>query len=379
MLARFRPGLTIEQQRLMLASSGAKEWRLLRGESRVGKVMLHNGQTIEGAILALRMNRAVEFAEPNYLIHQDTIKSAVNWTNSPARPMTARQASLPNDPRFAEQWALQNLGGGAARLFGSDWIMAIVTSFQETSGWRGIVPLHSTRADVERLLGQPTEPCRCIYKTDDEVIRVEYAVRGCENNSSGWNVARDTVVSLRVTPKKWQRFSDLGFDEKEFTKRVEFDNPTTHYTNKAKGVRYTVTEMGMVYYVTYIPATKDSHLRCTGFPSTDRIVGDYRPFDFYAGIAFNAEKARLDNFAIFLLNEEPQYKGYIMVYAGQRARSGIAQARAKRAKNYLVKVRGVEAARIVTIDGGRREKLAVELYALPSSMSPPAPNPYRNR
>ena len=24
-------------------------------------------------------------------------------------------------------------------------------------GWRGIIPLHSTRADVERLLGQPTE------------------------------------------------------------------------------------------------------------------------------------------------------------------------------------------------------------------------------
>jgi hypothetical protein len=218
----------------------------------------------------------------------------------------------------------------------SSWlcIMVAVPSFQDTSGWRGIVPLHSTRADVERLLGQSTEPCRCVYRTDDEVIRVEYADRGCKIDPSGWKVARDTVVSFRLTPKKWQRFSDLGVDEKEFTKSIEFDNPTRHYTNKEKGVRYTVTETGMVYDVTYTPATKDSHLRCSGFSSDDRIVPEHRPFDFYSDIAFNDEKARLDNFAIFLLNEEPQYKGYIIVYAGQRARSGMAQVRAKRAKDY---------------------------------------------
>lgn len=258
-------------------------------------------------------------------------------------------------------------------------IMVAVTSFQDTSGWRGIVPLHSTRADVERLLGQSTERCRCVYRTDDEVIRVEYAVRDCKSEPSGWKVARDTVVSFRLTPKKWQRFFDLGLDEKEFTKSVEFDNPTRHYTNKDKGVRYTVTEMGMVYYVTYTPATKDSHLRCTGFPSADGIVGEYRPFDFYADIAFSDEKARLDNFAIYLQRDEPTFKGYVIYHSAKNAHSGNAQARAKRAKDYLVKVRGIEATRIVTIDGGGRDRLEVELYALPSSMSPPTPNLYRNR
>ncbi|HEY2976318.1 MAG TPA: hypothetical protein VGJ48_27635 [Pyrinomonadaceae bacterium] len=84
-------------------------------------------------------------------------------------------------------------------------------------------------------------------------------------------------------------------------------------------------------------------------------------------------------FATYLQKDEPQFKGYIIVYAGQTTRSDEAQARAKRAKDYLVKVRGIDAARIITIDGGCREQLEVELYALPNALSPPTPNPYRNQ
>lgn len=103
-----------------------------------------------------------------------------------------------------------------------------------------------------------------------------------------------------------------------------------------------------------------------------------RKFDEYSDLSFEDEKARLDNFAIYLQKDQPTLKGYIIVYAGQNTPSGEAQARAKRAKDYLVKVRGIRAGRIVTIDGGCRDQLEVELYALPSSVSPPTPTPYRN-
>jgi hypothetical protein len=73
------------------------------------------------------------------------------------------------------------------------------------------------------------------------------------------------------------------------------------------------------------------------------------------------------SFAIYLLKNGPQFKGYIIVYAGQKTRSGEAQARAKRAKDYLVKARGIDESRIFTINGGCRDRLEVELYALPSS------------
>jgi hypothetical protein len=57
------------------------------------------------------------------------------------------------------------------------------------------------------------------------------------------------------------------------------------------------------------------------------------------------------------------------------ARAGEAEARAARAKEYLVKVRGIDARRIVTIDGGHREDLTVELYIVPSGDTPPFSTP----
>jgi hypothetical protein len=84
-------------------------------------------------------------------------------------------------------------------------------------------------------------------------------------------------------------------------------------------------------------------------------------FDEYGDIKFNDEKARLDNFAIQLQNT-PGETGYIIAY-GKCAGEG--QARADRAKNYLVNTRGIEAGRITTVDGGCRADLTVELWRVP--------------
>src|SRR6185295_15178340 len=70
---------------------------------------------------------------------------------------------------------------------------------------------------------------------------------------------------------------------------------------------------------------------------------------------------------------------YIIVYAGPGARPKTATAHAKWAKDYLVKLRSIAEKRIITIDGGCRDRLEVELYALPRTMSPPTPNPYCNK
>jgi hypothetical protein len=99
-----------------------------------------------------------------------------------------------------------------------------------------------------------------------------------------------------------------------------------------------------------------------------------RLFDQYGNIAFNDEKARLDNFAIQLQNE-PGAQGYIIAYGGRRGRTGEAQARADRAKDYLVNTRGVDPGRIVTVDGGFREDLTVELWIVPTGATPPTASP----
>jgi len=97
-------------------------------------------------------------------------------------------------------------------------------------------------------------------------------------------------------------------------------------------------------------------------------------FDEYGNVNFNDEKARLDNYAIQLQNA-PGTQGYIIAYGGRRGRTGEAQARADRAKNYLVNTRGIDAGRISTVDGGFREDLAVELWLVPQGATPPTAAP----
>lgn len=98
-----------------------------------------------------------------------------------------------------------------------------------------------------------------------------------------------------------------------------------------------------------------------------------RKFDEYGDIAFNDEKARLENFAIQLRNE-PEALGYILMYAGKRAHANEAKTRLERAKNHVVNELGINAERIVTIDGGYREDLTVELWVLPADAPPITPD-----
>ncbi|HEV2706498.1 MAG TPA: hypothetical protein VGV59_11275 [Pyrinomonadaceae bacterium] len=99
-----------------------------------------------------------------------------------------------------------------------------------------------------------------------------------------------------------------------------------------------------------------------------------RKIDEYGNIRFNDEKARLDNFAIELQNN-PGATGLIIAYGGRRGRAGEAQARAERARDYLVNQRGIEASRIQTLDGGYREDLTVELWIVPTGATPPTASP----
>ncbi len=99
-----------------------------------------------------------------------------------------------------------------------------------------------------------------------------------------------------------------------------------------------------------------------------------RKIDEYGNIRFNDEKARLDNLAIELQND-PTAQGYLVCYGGRVGRAGEAQARCDRAKNYLVTSRGLSADRIVTVDGGFREDLTVELWVVPQGAQPPAASP----
>jgi hypothetical protein len=95
-------------------------------------------------------------------------------------------------------------------------------------------------------------------------------------------------------------------------------------------------------------------------------------FDEIGEIARDDEKARLDVFAIELQNS-PGAQGYIIGYGGRVKRFGTGQQRAARARDYVVTTRGIDASRIVVIDGGTRATGSTQLWIVPAGATPPQP------
>lgn len=100
-------------------------------------------------------------------------------------------------------------------------------------------------------------------------------------------------------------------------------------------------------------------------------------FDEFGDLKCEDEQARLDNFAIQLLNQ-PNARGYMIFYGGRLFRGrlpkrGEAAARAARMKPYLVNHRKVPAKQVVVIDGGYAEEWFTELWIVPAGATPPAP------
>jgi hypothetical protein len=87
-------------------------------------------------------------------------------------------------------------------------------------------------------------------------------------------------------------------------------------------------------------------------------------FDMYGTISWEDEKSRLDNFAIQLQHWENMI-GYIVVVEAVGGCPGEAQARAIRAKKYVVEHRGTPTNRVIWKVKGYREELMTTLVLAP--------------
>ncbi|MDQ2976613.1 MAG: hypothetical protein M3R69_14545 [Acidobacteriota bacterium] len=253
----------------------------------------------------------------------------------------------------------------------------------QAKGWRGIVPLHSTRAEVERLLGPPTEQrtdYSVLYRTENETLIINYARGlpcGIGQKYGQWRVPRDTVESILITPNMGSPLSQLSIDESKYKKRSGgHRSEDVYYINDEDGESLRVFH-DRVMDITYSPAASDEHLRCAGMtgPSHNKCEGLAPPaFDTYNEISQEQEKQRLDNFVIALMDQEGS-AGYIIGYGGKRGPVREAVERAQRAGNYLIKVRNFPRGRLMAINGGYREKSSVELYIVPPGGCPPTTMP----
>jgi hypothetical protein len=100
-------------------------------------------------------------------------------------------------------------------------------------------------------------------------------------------------------------------------------------------------------------------------------------FDQFPSVAFDDDKARLDNLAIELQNT-PDSIAYIIVYGGRTSRTGQADRLGQRTVDYLTAQRGVDAHRVVIINGGYRDTDFIEIWVCPPGAKTPQPTPTVN-
>ena len=143
-----------------------------------------------------------------------------------------------------------------------------LSSFQTDSGsrgWHGIIPMHSTRADVEQLLGpRKNNDVVTTYYLKDENVLFHYSTGDCKSGRGVWDVPVDTVIEITVYPKPNPRLSTLKLDKKKF-KRTQDGHieAIVSYVNEEDGLSIEVneeTETVMGYY--YGTSSEERHLRC---------------------------------------------------------------------------------------------------------------------
>ena len=152
-------------------------------------------------------------------------------------------------------------------------------------GWQGIVPLHSTRTEVEAKLGKPSGACQCRYETSNEAVVVDYAKGPCKGSPHGWNVAAGTVLQFTVLPKLKLSLAQLGLKEKEYARSEGIGETAVYYTSVPAGIKYSVHD-SEVHSISYIPSRSDIGLRCKGFPDYDGGVREYQPYAAFSAIIF---------------------------------------------------------------------------------------------
>lgn len=256
-------------------------------------------------------------------------------------------------------------------------IGATLTSFKgpgQSQGLLGIVPLHSTRLNLERRFGRSADPCGCVFHTPKESIIVDYALAPCKGPVHGWNVPKGTVLAFRIRPKVPIPISEIDLDPRRFIQTHSHDeNVTVYYTDALNGIKYAVQENNVIF-IRRVPSSKDNGLRCPGFPPYDGEVAEYHAYDSFTTKNDVQMSARLDNFAAQLA-QGPSLKGYIFAYAGKIAKKDEGKNMAEWARRYVIERRSIPPDRVSAFDGGFREISGYDLFLLPATTRPPTPTP----
>ena len=98
-------------------------------------------------------------------------------------------------------------------------------------------------------------------------------------------------------------------------------------------------------------------------------------FDQYEDIPLKDEQQHLDRLGRYLTVEDSGAVAYLVAYAGRTSCFREAERRASRARQYLEANYKLDASRIITVDGGFRDKLTVDIFTSAYETCGPFPTP----
>jgi hypothetical protein len=96
--------------------------------------------------------------------------------------------------------------------------------------------------------------------------------------------------------------------------------------------------------------------------------------DEYGDLPTDDEAAHLDLFAEKLF-KQPKLRSYIIAYSEPRMERGSYLRRIYGIGRYLTEARGIEANRVIVVDGGHKKKFVTQLWLIPVGAEPPLPAP----
>ncbi len=162
-------------------------------------------------------------------------------------------------------------------------LLLLAANLSSAKSWHRIVPLHSTRDDVRKLLGKPTRPGDLFedYEMPHYTVTITYATDNvfdtaddCDNPGFSWwdyyHAAMGTVLGISVrfdyeislTRFKIPNFNKLAKDEPDSTLSVD-------YFDAKRGIQYSIRKR-KIHTIEYGPSTvADANLRCAADPEAD--------------------------------------------------------------------------------------------------------------
>lgn len=257
----------------------------------------------------------------------------------------------------------------------------------QVNGLDVIVPLKSTRSDVERMLGVGKKGIyygEVDYEKDKKRFTVTYSQKHCDR---GWDVPKDTVISIASWPPDSQ--ANKSAEELKLGKDKFFisgdDAFYGTWTDPVAGVQYYFMNMSQqLLRVTHIPLRSDNDKRCDGFPP---YVPEAQYYAYGSSPFFNPKEGKdggmdwlvagnLVNVAYQATQSKGNYIPYAVVYFDDKLSYRANRKRLAQFRLYAGRITSrmkYESVRI--IEGGMNPTNEVEFYVLPKDWKPPAPSP----